>query len=160
MEGIEVWRKSSKSAVKWSEVKCRDVRWKGTVGNLSGVKPNERAVKCSWVKFWWEEVKCRQVYWSGVKCSESLSNWVSNIIRRYTDDMKFAAHMAFSFAIFLHVFGLFYHCIYCCIFCILLFNSVSYVFLLLCVFSSVYCYHRTSPTAHSTRSQLFHDSGR
>jgi len=32
-----------------------------TVGNLNGVKPNERVVKCSWVKFRWEEVKCRQV---------------------------------------------------------------------------------------------------
>jgi len=31
------------------------------VGNLNGVKPNERVVKCSWVKFKWEEVKCRQV---------------------------------------------------------------------------------------------------
>jgi len=31
------------------------------VGNLNGIKPNERAVKCSWVKFKWEEVKCRQV---------------------------------------------------------------------------------------------------
>jgi len=29
------------------------------VGNLNGVKPNERAVKYSWVKV--EEVKCPQV---------------------------------------------------------------------------------------------------
>ena len=47
MEGIEVWRKSSKSAVKWSVVKCSDVRWKGAVGNLNGVKPNERVVEWS-----------------------------------------------------------------------------------------------------------------
>jgi len=58
---IEVWRKSSKSAVKWSEVKCSDVRWNRAVGNLNGVKPNERVVKCSWVKFKWEEVKCSKV---------------------------------------------------------------------------------------------------
>jgi hypothetical protein len=30
-------------------------------GNLNVVKSDERAVKCSWVKFEWEEVKCRQV---------------------------------------------------------------------------------------------------
>ena len=32
-----------------------------------------------------------------------------------------------------------YHCIYGCMFCIFLFNSVYYVFLLLCVFHSRYC---------------------
>ena len=37
MKGIEVWRKSSKRAVKWSEVKCSDVRWNGAVGNLNGI---------------------------------------------------------------------------------------------------------------------------
>jgi hypothetical protein len=47
MKGMEVWRKSSKSAVKWSEVKWNDVMWNGSVGNLNGVKPNERVVKCS-----------------------------------------------------------------------------------------------------------------
>jgi len=38
-------------------VKCSDVTRNGAVGNLNGVKPNERIVKCRWVKFKLEEVK-------------------------------------------------------------------------------------------------------
>jgi hypothetical protein len=36
------------------------------------VKPNERVVKCIWVKFNWEEssVKCSEVEGSVGKCSE------------------------------------------------------------------------------------------
>ena len=33
----------------------------GAIGNLNEVKPKERVVKFSWVKFEWEEVKCRKV---------------------------------------------------------------------------------------------------
>ena len=43
MKEIEVWWKSSKSAV--NKVNCSDVRWTGVVETLNGIKPNESAVK-------------------------------------------------------------------------------------------------------------------
>jgi hypothetical protein len=80
---------------------------------------------------------------SVVEWSEGLSNRVSNNIRRYTDHIRFAAYMAASF-ITSFVFFWFYsvslyvymgYVLYASVeFC----TSISYVFLLLCMFRSVY----------------------
>ena len=89
-------------------MKCSDVRWNGAVGNLSGVKPNDRVVKWSWVKFKWDEVKCREVEWSVVgwsivKGNEGLNNRVCNIIRRYIDHRTLQLICHFSLITFFHM---------------------------------------------------------
>jgi hypothetical protein len=69
------------------------VRLNEAVGNLNGVKPNKRAVKCS----------------------EGRSNRVSNIIRRCIEHMRFAACMAVRF---ITVFWLYFVSLFIC-FCVL-----------------------------------------
>jgi hypothetical protein len=59
--------------VKWSEVKCSDVRRNGAVGNLNGVKPNERVVKCS-------EVEMGKVYMGRSEVSASVVKWSEGLM--------------------------------------------------------------------------------
>ena len=79
--------------------------------------------------------------------------------------MIFAAFVAFSFIVFLHVLlFLLYHCVYGCMFCILLFNSENYVFLLLslCILIVMYalfcifCFHRASWHSSATLTEFFY----
>jgi hypothetical protein len=99
-----------------------------------------------------------------MKCSEILSNSVSNTIRKYIHNMNFAAYMVISFIIFLHVLWvLFYHCVYGCMFCTLLFNFVSYIFLLSCLYIlivmyvlfCIFCFHRTNWHSSATLKEVF-----
>ena len=136
---IELWQKSPKSAVKWSVVKCSDVRWNGAVGNLNGVKPNGRVVKCNEVCLKFSKVKRRKcsevdwsvVGWSVVKWTKGLRNRVCIIIRRCLDHMWFAAALYFSFITFFNILLV--------LFCIMLYMVVCFVCFCLILYKYLLC---------------------
>jgi hypothetical protein len=92
-----------------------------------------------------------------VKCSEDLSNRVSNIIRRYKYHMKFPAYMTFPSIIFYHVLLVPF-----CVFCMLLFKFVNHVFLLLClciliviyVLFCIFCFHLANWHSSATMTEV------
>ena len=91
-----------------------------------------------------------------------LSNRMSYIIGGYIIHRKFAAFVAFSFIIFFYVLlVLFYYCVFGCMFCILLFNSISYVFLsclciliIMYVLFCVFCFHRANWHSSATLTEV------
>jgi len=81
-----------------------------------------------------------EVSTSVVRWSEDLNNRVSTIIRIYIyiyiyiSNEVCCLYGCFVHHILSYHFGsILYHCIYSCVFCMLMFNCVSYEFLLLCL---------------------------
>ena len=68
-----------------------------------------------------------------MKWCECLRNKVSYHFYKIYRPYKVLRLLSYSFG------SIVYHCIYGCVFCVFLFNSVFYVFLLLCTLRSRYC---------------------
>jgi len=99
------------------QMKCSDVRCKRAVGNLNGVKANERVVKCN--KVYLGEVEMEEAKWS-----DGLGNRVA-ITGRCIDHMGFADYSAVSIITFFHtllvLFRIIVHMVVRCVyFCLIL----------------------------------------
>ena len=92
---------------------------------------------------------------SVVKCSVSLSNRVSNIIRRYIFQMKFAACMAFSFTTFLRVLLIlfFNHRVYGGMFCLSLLLCLC-ILIVMYVLFCIFCFHRANWHPLATQTEV------
>jgi hypothetical protein len=82
-----------------------------------------------------------------LSCTERSATEILSLARHCREVTKYHRvdwFIKFITSFITHI--IFYHCLYCCMFCVLLFNSVSYVFLLLCLciltvmFMYSYCY--------------------
>jgi hypothetical protein len=88
-------------------------------------------VKCSWVK-----------------CSEGLSDIVFNIIRLYTDHMKFAAFIIIYMVV---CFVCFYLILLSCVFLLLCLCILIVMYVLFCIF----CFHRANWHTSATLTEVY-----
>ena len=84
-----------------------------------------------------------------MKCSEGFSNRVSNIIRRYTDHMQFAAYVAVGLS---HSFGSTFLSL-----CIRLYVFMSRLCILIVMYVlfCILCYHRANWHSSATLTEVF-----